>query len=74
VRRLLNAAPPSLSGTVVYDAIIDAIYGFAYRLTKLIQGGPMAPQAAVTLVAGAAVVLFAWLQLDVAHLPAFTAR
>jgi NADH:ubiquinone oxidoreductase subunit 5 (subunit L)/multisubunit Na+/H+ antiporter MnhA subunit len=72
VRRLLNAAPPSLSGTVVYDAIIDAIYGFAYRLTKLIQGGPMAPQAAVTLVAGAAVVLFAWLQLDVAHLPAFT--
>jgi multicomponent Na+:H+ antiporter subunit A len=71
VRRVLNAAPAALSGTVVYDRVIDAIYGFAYRLTKLIQGGPMAPQAAVTLVAGAAVVLFAWLQLDVANLPAF---
>jgi multicomponent Na+:H+ antiporter subunit A len=68
-RRLLEAAPQQLNGTAIYDALIDAIYGFAYRLTKLIQGGSMAPQAAVTLLAAATVVLFAWLQVDFLRLP-----
>jgi len=70
-RRALEAAPPALNGVAVYDAIIDAIYGFAYRLTKRIQGGPMAPQAAVTLVAGVAVVLIGWFQTDLSQLSAF---
>jgi multicomponent Na+:H+ antiporter subunit A len=68
VRRFLRAAletwPAGFTGTAIYDAIVDGIYGFAYGLTKLIQGGPMAPQAAVTLLAGVAVVGIAYLQLD----------
>jgi len=70
-RRALEAVPEQLTGVAVYDALIDAIYRFAYRITKLIQGGPMAPQAAVTLLAGAAVVLIGWLQVDLTRLPVF---
>jgi multicomponent Na+:H+ antiporter subunit A len=72
VRAILEATPPNLNGTHIYDVIIDAIYGFAYRLTKVIQGGPMAPQAAVTLLAGVAVVVVAYLQTDWRTLIAFT--
>jgi multisubunit Na+/H+ antiporter MnhB subunit len=64
LRAGLEATPEKLNGTYMYDAIVDAIYGFAYRLTKLIQGGPMAPQAAVTLLAGVLVVMVAYLQVD----------
>jgi multisubunit Na+/H+ antiporter MnhB subunit len=64
IRRLLEATPEKLNGTYIYDVLVDAIYGFAYRLTKLIQGGPMAPQAAVTLIAGIVVVLYAYFQVD----------
>lgn len=71
-RRVLESTPQRLNGTVIYDAIIDAIYRFAYRLTKVIQGGPMAPQLAVTLVAGAAVVLISLFQIDLMRLPAWS--
>jgi NADH:ubiquinone oxidoreductase subunit 5 (subunit L)/multisubunit Na+/H+ antiporter MnhA subunit len=75
LRRFLRAGlemtPQKLNGTYIYDAIVDAIYGFAYRLTKLIQGGPMAPQAAVTLLAGVAVVFLAYWQVDWTTLNAF---
>jgi multicomponent Na+:H+ antiporter subunit A len=71
LRRVLESTPAKLNGTYIYDAIIDAVYGFAYRLTKLIQGGPMAPQAAVTLLAGVAVVGIAYLQLDWSTLTGF---
>ena len=64
VRKALEAAPPQLSGTYIYDAIVDAIYGFAYRLTKIIQGGPMAPQAAITLFGGMLVVILAYMRID----------
>jgi multicomponent Na+:H+ antiporter subunit A len=70
-RRILDAAPAQLNGVTLYDALIDAIYGLAYQLTKLIQGGPMAPQAGVTLLAGAVVILAGYLQIDLARLPAF---
>ena len=72
-RRALETTPEKLTGVAVYDVLIDAIYRFAYRITKLIQGGPMAPQAAVTLLAGAAVVLIGWFQADLARLPIFEA-
>lgn len=71
LRRGLGETPKRLNGVVIYDALIDAIYGFAYRLTKLIQGGPMAPQAAVTLLAGAVVILIGWFQIDLGGLPPF---
>ncbi len=75
VRRFLRAGlettPPWLNGVHLYDRTIDIIYGFAYRLTKLVQGGPMAPQAAVTLMAGIGVVLLAFWQVDWGALPAF---
>lgn len=72
IRAALESTPPSLNGTHIYDVIIDTVYGFAYRLTKLIQGGPMAPQAAVTLVAGVAVIVIAFAQVDWNALTAFT--
>jgi multisubunit Na+/H+ antiporter MnhB subunit len=59
LRRGFAAMPNRLSSLVVYDSIIDAIYHFAYRLTVLIQGSPMAPQASVTLLAGILVALYA---------------
>jgi multisubunit Na+/H+ antiporter MnhB subunit len=72
VRAALEATPPNLNGTHIYDVIVDAIYGFAYRLTKVIQGGPMAPQAAVTLLAGVAVVVIAYWRTDWGTLVAFS--
>ncbi len=71
VRAALERTPPNLNGTRIYDAVVDAIYGFAYRLTKVIQGGPMAPQAAVTLLAGVAVVVIGYWQTDWGTLIAF---
>ncbi len=59
LRRGFAAVPQRLSSLVVYDSIVDAIYHFAYRLTVLIQGSPMAPQASVTLLAGVLVALYA---------------
>lgn len=59
LRRGFAAVPERLSSLVIYDSIIDAIYHFAYRLTVLIQGSPMAPQASVTLLAGVLVALYA---------------
>ncbi|MEJ5246327.1 MAG: hydrogen gas-evolving membrane-bound hydrogenase subunit E [Caldilinea sp.] len=59
VRRAFAAAPEKFSSLAVYDATIDAIYHFAYRLTTVIQGSPMAPQVSVTLLAGVAVVVYA---------------
>ena len=68
LRNTLNRAPARLNGVYVYDAIIDAIYGFAYRLTRIVQGGPMAPQISVTLLAGVLVLAYALLQVDVSKL------
>jgi multisubunit Na+/H+ antiporter MnhB subunit len=71
IRRVLEATPARLNGTYIYDVLVDAIYGFAYRLTKLIQGGPVAPQAAVTLLAGVAVVVYAYFQVDLSAFAGF---
>ncbi|MFO7634215.1 MAG: hydrogen gas-evolving membrane-bound hydrogenase subunit E [Caldilinea sp.] len=59
LRRGFAAVPQRLSSLVAYDALIDAVYHFAYRLTTLIQGSPMAPQVSVTLLAGVLVTVYA---------------
>ena len=58
-RRTLGSVPARVSSLAVYDALIDLIYRFAFRLTTLIQGSPMAPQLSVTLLAGVAVMVYA---------------
>ena len=58
-RRGFGRVPQQVSSLVAYDALIDLIYRFAFRLTTLIQGSPMAPQLSVTLLAGVAVMAYA---------------
>lgn len=59
LRRGFASVPARLSSLTAYEAIIDATYRFAYRLTTLIQGSPMAPQLSVTLLAGVTVAAYA---------------
>ena len=56
--------PATLNGVRAYDAIVDATYRLAYRTTTLIQGGPMAPQISVTLLAAVAVMVYALTQFE----------
>ena len=58
-RRAFAGVPARVSSLAVYDALIDLIYRFAFRLTTWIQGSPMAPQLSVTLLAGVAVMAYA---------------
>lgn len=64
VRRVYTRMPEKLNGVDLYDAIIDAVYRFAYRLTRVIQGGLMGPQISVTLLAAVAVLGYALLQVN----------
>jgi multicomponent Na+:H+ antiporter subunit A len=59
LRRGFAGVPARVSSLVAYDALIDLVYRFAFRLTTLIQGSPMAPQLSVTLLAGVAVMVYA---------------
>ena len=59
VRQAFARVPEKFSSLAVYDATVEAIYHFAYRLTTVIQGSPMAPQVSVTLLAGVAVMVYA---------------
>ncbi|MBK8048969.1 MAG: DUF4040 domain-containing protein [Anaerolineales bacterium] len=68
VRRAFAHTPPRLSGVYVYDTIVDGVYRFAYRLTRVVQGGPMAPQITVTLMAAVAVLGYAVFKIDLKNL------
>jgi multicomponent Na+:H+ antiporter subunit A len=59
LRRGFAGIPVRISSLATYDALIDALYRFAFRLTTLIQGSPMAPQLSATLLAGVAVLAYA---------------
>jgi multicomponent Na+:H+ antiporter subunit A len=49
--------PPAwLNGVRLYNGFVDGIYRLAYEVTKVIQGGPMGPQIAVSLLAAVAVM------------------
>lgn len=63
IRRFFAVMPARMTSLYVYDAIIDATYRFARVLTRLIQGGPMAPQISVTLIAGVLVLVYALFQV-----------
>jgi multicomponent Na+:H+ antiporter subunit A len=69
LRALLRSAPEKRSGIAIFNWINDGVYAFAIWLTRVVQGGTMASQASVTLLAGVAVVVFAVAQLD--WLPGF---
>jgi multicomponent Na+:H+ antiporter subunit A len=51
--------PERMTSLYVYDAFVDVIYRFARSLTRLVQGGPMAPQISVTLLAGVLAMVYA---------------
>ncbi len=75
--RSLNRLPAWLSGLVAFNRINNAIYGFARWTTRTVQGGTMASQISVTLLAAASVAVLAlvraqWvrdLQLDLSTRP-----
>ncbi len=64
VRAFFAHMPERMTSLYVYDALIDATYRFARVLTRLVQGGPMAPQISVTLLAGVLVLVYALLQVS----------
>lgn len=64
LRRAWSHVPASFSGIAAFNVINDAIYNFAIWLTRMVQGGTMASQASITLLAGALVVVLALLQGD----------
>lgn len=64
LRRVLNAAPDKLSGSYVFDQIDKGTYAVADWSTKTVQGGTLATQASVVLLAGIAVLIVAIVQWD----------
>jgi multicomponent Na+:H+ antiporter subunit A len=60
----MERAPAKLNGVYAYDTIVDAVYGFAFRLTTLIQGGPMGPQISVILLAAVVAMGAALFQIN----------
>ena len=64
VRAFFVHMPDRMTSLYVYDALIDGTYRFARVLTRLVQGGPMAPQISVTLMAGVLVLVYALLQVS----------
>jgi multicomponent Na+:H+ antiporter subunit A len=75
--RLLNRVPMSFSGLAAFNRINNAIYDFARWTTRTVQGGTMASQISITLLAAASVAVVAlaraqWvrdLQLSFSTLP-----
>jgi len=59
VRGFFARMPERMTSLYVYDAFVDVIYRFARSLTRLVQGGPMAPQISVTLLAGVLAMVYA---------------
>ena len=62
VRRAYGALPARLSGVLAYDGVVDAVYRFAYEVTKLVQGSTLPSQISITLLAGFVVAVYALLQ------------
>ncbi len=56
---LMNRLPAWLSGLVAFNRINQALYDFARWTTRKVQGGTMAGQVSVTLLAAAGVAVFA---------------
>ena len=64
IRHGFSLTPLWLSCLRGYDAIIDGTYRVAYRVTVIVQGGPMAPQIAVILLSGVLAIAFALTQAN----------
>ncbi len=58
LRRLLTTTPPWLNGAYLFDRLVYALYDLATWSTRTVQGGTLASQASVVLLA--AVVALAW--------------
>jgi multicomponent Na+:H+ antiporter subunit A len=61
-RRAWATLPARVSAVLAYDKLIDVVYRFAYEVTKLVQGSTLPSQISITLLAGAAVAVFALIQ------------
>jgi multicomponent Na+:H+ antiporter subunit A len=59
VRRVLGALPPTFNGAYAFDKIVYATYDLARWVTRRVQGGTLAGQAAVILGAAFVALLFA---------------
>ena len=59
IRRTLHAWPVGLTGVKLYDKIIYSTYDIARWATRVIQGGTLAQQASVTLLAAVAMAIYA---------------
>lgn len=55
----LNRLPPWLNGLALFNRSNDALFDFARWTTRLVQGGSMASQISVTLLAAAGVAVLA---------------
>ncbi len=66
-RRLLAATPSNLTGVYVFDKAIYAVYDLARATTRFVQGGTLASQASVVLVAAVVVLGFVLYQTDWAN-------
>ena len=59
IRRMLQAWPAGMTGVKIYDKIIYSTYDLARWSTRVIQGGTLAQQASITLLAAVAVMAYA---------------
>jgi len=64
LRAGLERSPSWLDGRLIFDQIVDALYGLARWITQRIQGGSLATHISVTLLCAVALLLYALLQLD----------
>ena len=64
LRAILSRAPKNLNGIYVFDKTIYSIYDLAGLSTRLVQGGTLASQASVVLLAAVAALSYALLRTD----------
>ncbi len=64
LRTLLNRAPQKLTGIYIFDKTIYGIYDLAGLSTRLVQGGTLASQASVVLLAAVGALGFALYRIN----------
>ena len=64
LRAGFERSPTWLDGRLLFDQIVDALYGLARWITQRMQGASLATHSSVTLLCAVALLLYALLQLD----------
>ena len=65
-RALLRRLPSRVEGTRAFESIYNGAYALARRVTLLVQGGTLAGQASITLLAAVSVVVYAFVRFGLA--------